>query len=95
MALELISTSGGFSQHDAQPRPRYAGKVRNADQAMNKLRMKMYNHHYAALAERVGVSPSCILAIRSGRTTWPRPQTFFGLLRELELEMLLVDKGYT
>lgn len=73
--------------------PSYFKKLTNADAAMNVLRLEMYKHDYKALAEKVGVSKGCIMAIRSGRTKWPRPNTFFGLLRELDLEMYLVPKG--
>lgn len=59
---------------------------------MNVLRMKMHEWHHEELSKRVGVSVSCIMAIRSGRTKWPRPATFFGLLDALDLEMVLGDK---
>lgn len=75
-----------------QKRATYAKKLIDADAAMHVLRMEMYKHEYKTLAEKVGVSTSCIMAIRSGRTKWPRPHTFFGLLRELELEMYLIPK---
>lgn len=60
-----------------------------AQEAMSVLRLEMYNWHHEYLAEQVGVSVSCIMAIRSGRTKWPRPHTFFGLLRVLGLAMYL------
>lgn len=37
----------------------------------------------ALLAIRVGVSTSCIYAIRSGKTKWPRKETLFSICRVL------------
>lgn len=70
---------------------RYAS-IANAAQAMDVLRREMYGWYYKDLAVEVGVSPSCIMAIRSGRTAWPRAHTFFGLIRVLDLEMRLEKK---
>jgi hypothetical protein len=68
-------------------------KIAVADDAMQMLRMAMYEWDATALAHQVGVSKSCIMAIRSGRTKWPRPATFFGLLDALDMEMVLRHKG--
>lgn len=72
-------------------RPKYARRfgLRDADAVMNVLRREMYEWGYKELAKEVGVSPACIMAIRSGRTKWPRPKTFFGLLEALDLELLV------
>jgi predicted transcriptional regulator len=73
-------------------KPNYTKRLRNADDAMQTLRMEIYAWDHKELAKAIGVSPSCIMAIRSGRTKWPRPKTFFGLLDALELDMLLVKR---
>lgn len=74
-------------------RPKYAKKLNNEDEALMVLRHAMYATDTETLAKKVGVSQSCIYAIQSGRTKWPRPKTFFGLLRTLDLEMHLVPRG--
>lgn len=64
--------------------------VRDAEEAMIVVRNAIYEHgDPELLANRIGVSVSCIFAIRSGRTKWPRSHTFFGLLSALDLEMSL------
>lgn len=63
-----------------------------SEDAMNIVRLKMYDWHIEDLAEEVGVSKSCLYSIRSGRTKWPRPLAFFGLLRALGLEMIIREK---
>ena len=70
----------------------YQKRLANADAVMNTLRMAMYGMHYKDLAEKVGVSYACIMAIRSGRTAWPRPKTFFNLIDVLELDLYLVPR---
>ena len=67
-------------------------KIAVANDAMNVLRMKMYEYDTQSLADTVGVSKSCIYAIQRGTTKWPRPNTFFGLLDALDLEMILRDR---
>lgn len=76
----------------AIPRRHYDG-VRDADEAMSVVRSHMYGHDPELLAKRVGVSKSCIWAIRSGRTKWPRSGTFFALLIVLDLEMVIRPRG--
>jgi hypothetical protein len=66
--------------------------IRDAEAAMTIVRTAMHSFHYAELAESVNVSVSCILAVRSGRTKWPRSHTFFGLLRVLNLEMQIKQR---
>ena len=65
-------------------------EIKNADEAMSVLRRAMYEYHYKELADHIGVSASCIMSIRSGRTKWPRSHTFFALVKALGLEMHLV-----
>ena len=45
-----------------------------------------------ALAEEVGVSPSTIGNLVSGKTRWPRPSTLFPLLDALDLELVVRRK---
>lgn len=71
----------------------YSKGLINADDAMNVLRRKMYDFDVGELAEKADISRACVMAIRSGRTKWPRPKTFFNLLKVLDLKMLLVDKN--
>lgn len=73
--------------------PRYADRLPNAEAAMNVLRREMYAWDYKELAAQVGVSYSCIMAIRSGRTAWPRPKTFFNLLDVLQLDLYIIPRG--
>jgi hypothetical protein len=63
--------------------------VRDADEAMAVVRNAMYGHELDILSTRVGVSQSCLYAIRAGRTKWPRHGTFFALIDALDLEMVL------
>lgn len=75
------------------PKPySYQKRLPDADAAMSVLRKAMHGMHYKDLAEAVGVSNSCIMAIRSGRTKWPRPATFFNLIEELQLDLYLVPR---
>ena len=64
-------------------------RIQCSEDAMNILRWEMHSIHPDDLGEMVGVSSSTIRSIRSGRTKWPRPATFFGLLRALNLRMEL------
>lgn len=92
MTLALVSDN---TQALANPKPRkpvYTHRLKNVEKAMNVLRYEMYEWHAQDLADAVGVSRSCIEAIRSGRTTWPRHKTFFGLLEALDLDMYLVKR---
>lgn len=72
--------------------PHYGRKLTDADKAMYVLRRAIDGRNIYDLSKEVGVSASCLYAISSGRTKWPRPNTFFGLLRALDLEMYLVNK---
>jgi len=71
-------------------KPGYARQCSNADDAMMTLRTEMYAWEIPHMAEDIGVSASCLYAIRSGKTKWPRQKAFFGLIEYLELKMLLV-----
>lgn len=73
--------------------PAYTARLRNAESVMNTLRDRMHGMHYRDLAEKVGVSASTIMAVRSGRTKWPRPNTFFSLLDVLHLDLMIVDRA--
>lgn len=78
----------------AKPRATYSysAKIANADQAMNKLRIEMYHYDIEKMAEHIGVSTACLYAVRGGRTKWPRPKTFFGLVEYLEFDMHLIKR---
>lgn len=75
-----------------EPR-RYKG-ITSAEGAMDVVRRHMYGHDHKELASRCGVSVSCIFAIRSGRTKWPRATTFFMLLYVLDLELLVQPRSH-
>lgn len=45
-----------------------------------------------AIAREVGVSPSTINNLASGKTRWPRPTTLFPLLRAMNMEIQLVPR---
>lgn len=66
--------------------------LKNAEDAMTVLRNEMYGFDMTLLAVRVGVTPSCLFAIRRGKTKWPRAHTFFGLISVLGLELYLQKK---
>jgi hypothetical protein len=70
----------------------YAG-IKDAEAAMTVIRNAMYGHDVQMMAIRCGVSASCIFAIRSGRTKWPRSTTFFSLLYYLDLEMIIQPRS--
>lgn len=59
------------------------------DDVMQALRLRMYNYDVADLAEYMGVSKSCVYAIRNGKTKWPRGDTLFALLNALDVELRL------
>lgn len=69
--------------------PKYTKGVTNPNQAMYKVRMEMYEHHISDLSDHTGISKGCLYAIRSGRTKWPRGNTFFTLIKALRLTMYL------
>lgn len=70
-------------------KPVYSEEFQNASKVMNMLRREMHDYDVGELAEAVGVTKGCIYRIRSGGTTWPRPTTFFSLIRVLGLKMYL------
>jgi DNA-binding XRE family transcriptional regulator len=63
--------------------------IGNQDEAMNLLRLDMHNMDAGLLATRIGVSVSCIYAIRSGRTKWPRHETMFAICRVLGWQIIM------
>lgn len=70
----------------------YAARFTNAEEVMVVLRDQLYSYDLKLLAVRVGVSVRCLQAIRSGRTRWPRPTTFFSLIDVLGFELILRRK---
>ena len=60
---------------------------------MNVIAERIYasGKTYQQIAKGVGVSPSTINNIASGKTRWPRPATLFGLLSYFGLT-LTVEK---
>lgn len=74
------------------PVPYYSKDVRCAEDAMQALRMRMHTVHPEDLATAIGVTASTIRAIRSGRTKWPRPATFFGLVNYLGMMIVLTER---
>lgn len=67
----------------------YRTQLKGAEAAMSTIRWEMHNHYPRDLADEVGCSVSCIYAIRSGRTKWPRHHTFFRLCDYLGLKLYL------
>lgn len=63
------------------------------EQVMNDIRLRMYKYDTNDLAFAMSVTPSCVRAIRNGRTKWPRGRTFFALLDALGLEFRLYDRS--
>ena len=70
----------------------YADKLANAEAAMQVIRDEMYLHDIHAMSRSIDVSVTALYAVRAGRTSWPRPKTFFGLINYLGLEMHLVKR---
>jgi hypothetical protein len=66
--------------------------ITNAEDAMTLIRDRLYGQDLELLSVRVGVSVSCLYAIRGGRTKWPRHATFFSLIDVLGLELILRSK---
>jgi len=64
-----------------------------ADAILREVRLAVYKYDYIMLARRIGVSPSTIMAFRSGRTRWPRPNTLFSILEEIGYEIKIVRRG--
>lgn len=59
------------------------------DEVMNQVRLRMYRYEPQELADYIGKSKSCVYALRSGRTKWPRGETLFALLEACGLELHL------
>jgi hypothetical protein len=68
----------------------YTSRIKSAEDTMNKLRIEMYGCDMHHMAQSIDVSYSCLMSIRSGRTIWPRPKTFWGIIDYLGLEVHLV-----
>lgn len=70
------------------------------EEIMNTIRAKLYQYDREQLREigiTIGRSYSCLIAIRSGRSKWPRAHTIFPLAIVLGLKFTLIDRqdGYT
>jgi DNA-binding Xre family transcriptional regulator len=67
--------------------------MRNAkerEEIMKILRDAIWDHgDPQLLANRVGLSLSCVNNLRSGKTKWPRPDTMFSLCSALNLRLTL------
>lgn len=74
-----------------QRKPSYT-RIKNGEAAMTELRKRMYGEDLHTMANYVGVSVSCLYAIRAGRTKWPRETTIFCLMEALDLEMYFRSK---
>lgn len=81
-----------MAQNNVVPMTRTYRGIKDAEAAMNVIRHAMYPHDPEDLARKCAVSKSCIYAIRSGRTKWPRHSTFFQLLYVLDLQMIIAPR---
>lgn len=58
---------------------------------MNEVRQALWDHgDMRLLSNYTGISLSCLLALRGGRTRWPRDTTMFTVCDALGLEMRMV-----
>jgi transcriptional regulator with XRE-family HTH domain len=73
------------------PRPR---SFTSAERLIEEVRSDIFasGEKYKDLAQKVGVSPTTIHNLASGKTRWPRPTTLFPMLHALGLEMALIKK---
>ena len=82
------------------------GEEMNADQTseeeraeiMDVIRNRLYRYETEQLKEIaliIGRSYSCLIAIRSGRSQWPRANTLFPLAKSLGLRLTLVERQET
>lgn len=65
-------------------------KIQSREDAMEVISKDLYHHDLELLSRRIGVSKSCLYAIRSGRTKWPRHETFLTLIHVLGYELWLM-----
>lgn len=76
--------------------PSYERSETPREEAMNVVRDALYAFgDMQMLANRTGISRSCLEAIRSGRTKWPRPGTLFTILTPLGLSLHIVRAAET
>lgn len=70
-------------------------RVKLPDDAMYLLRRKLdlTTDELKDVADTIGKSLSCLYAIRSGRTKWPRGSTLFDLLNYFDMEMYIPEKS--
>lgn len=80
VSLKLVSINGRQS----------IDRSDQADAVLREVRLEIYKHDYILLARKIGVSPSTVMAFRSGRTRWPRPNTLFAILEEIGYEIRIV-----
>ena len=66
------------------------GRVHNAEEVMNMIRMELYDYNVSDLSDMTMLSKSCFYAIKAGRTKWPRGSTLFTILLVLGYEMRIV-----
>lgn len=71
----------------AFPRSRYDSR----EAIMLRLSEAIYasSKTYKEIAAATGLSPSTVQAVACGKTSWPRPRTFFALLGFFNLTMEL------
>lgn len=68
-------------------------RVSRREDIINKIRADLYGKDLEILANKIGVSKSCLYSIRSGRTKWPRDTTLLTLIDTLNYELWLAEKG--
>lgn len=68
-------------------------RVSRREDIINKIRADLYAMDLEILANKIGVSKSCLYSIRSGRTKWPRDTTLLTLIEIMNYELWLVEKG--
>lgn len=68
-------------------------QISRREDVINKIRADLYAMDLEILANKIGVSKSCLYSIRSGRTKWPRDTTLLTLIATLNYELWLAEKG--
>jgi len=64
-------------------------EITDREALMNALRKDLYERDLYVLSRHVGVSESCLYAIRAGRTKWPRHATLLTLIHVLGYKLWL------
>lgn len=67
-----------------------------AERIIEQIRIAVFRERvpYRVIAERTGLSTTTIGNIARGKTKWPRPNTFFALLDEGNLEIKIGEKRW-